>query len=120
MTIGEFARAENVSTSLVRYYEARGVLPLPRRCGNARRYDEDDLARLQRILVARRLGFSLSQVRELMARPSALREVVNERATAVEASIRKARVIRVLLRHALLHEAIRPERYSRLLARIGA
>lgn len=55
-----------------------------------------------------------------MARPSALREVVNERATAVEASIRKARVIRVLLRHALLHEAIRPERYSRLLARIGA
>src|ERR1017187_162587 len=118
MTIGEFARAGNVSTSLVRYYEAQAVLPVPRRCGNARRYDREDLARLQSILVARRLGFSLDQIRELVARPSALGDIVRDRAAAVDAIIRKARVVRALLRHASFHGTLEQERYSEILARV--
>ena len=120
MTIGEFARAGDVSTSLVRYYEAQAVLPPPRRCGNARRYDQDDLARLESILVARRLGFSLGQIRELVARPSALRDIVSERAAAVDAIIRKARVIRALLRHASFHGTLQPKRYWEILARVSS
>jgi len=107
MTIGEFARAGNVGTSRIRYYEARGVLQVPRRCGNARRYDDGDLAKLRSILIARRLGCSL-------------RLTSRARAAAIDATIRKARVVRVLLQHADRHGAFVPERYATILARVGA
>jgi DNA-binding transcriptional MerR regulator len=119
MTIGELARAGNVKASLVRYYESLGVLPEPRRVGNARRYGADSLARLNVILVARRLGLSLSEIREIALDPTALKTIAARRVAEIAAVIREARVQRALLHHASAHGRFAADRYTSILARLA-
>jgi DNA-binding transcriptional MerR regulator len=68
MKIGEFAQSAGVSPSKVRFYEARGLLPsAPRQQNGYRSYGSSDLKRLQRILRAQSLGFTLDQIAGFMA-----------------------------------------------------
>jgi Cu(I)-responsive transcriptional regulator len=68
LTIGELSRRTGTRTETIRYYEKIGLLAPPgRTAGNYRAYGEDDLARLSFIRRARDLGFSIGQVRELLA-----------------------------------------------------
>ena len=65
MTISEVARQVGLQPSAIRYYEQIGILlPAPRISGQ-RRYDETTLYRLAVILQARRIGFTLKEIREL-------------------------------------------------------
>jgi ferredoxin len=41
MAIGEVAQRAGMSTSRIRYYEARGLLPEPDRAAGKRRYGDD-------------------------------------------------------------------------------
>ncbi|MFC0282691.1 helix-turn-helix domain-containing protein [Camelimonas abortus] len=67
LTIGELARRAGSNVETVRYYERIGMLPAPARsAANYRLYDHGHLRRLNFILRARRLGFSLEQVRALL------------------------------------------------------
>lgn len=67
MQIGELAERAAVNVQTVRYYERRGLLPEPDRTpGGYRRYDDHDLLRLRFILRAKELGFTLSEVEELL------------------------------------------------------
>lgn len=67
MKIGELARRGGVGIDTVRYYEREGLLPPARRLASGyRTYSADDLQRLQFVLRAKVLGFTLSQVRELL------------------------------------------------------
>jgi MerR family transcriptional regulator, copper efflux regulator len=67
MKIGELAERGGVDVQTVRYYERRELLPEPRRTGSGyREYDDHDLHRLRFILRAKRLGFTLSEVRDLL------------------------------------------------------
>ncbi|KFN47068.1 hypothetical protein N787_01845 [Arenimonas metalli CF5-1] len=51
----------------IRYYERIGLLPGPVRTGNGYRvYGHHDVARLRFITRGRELGFSLSEIRDLM------------------------------------------------------
>jgi MerR family mercuric resistance operon transcriptional regulator len=66
--IGELARRTQCNIETIRYYERIGLLPQPRRgAGRYRRYDADDVGRLKFIRRARQLGFTLDEVRTLMA-----------------------------------------------------
>ena len=65
-TIGEMARAYNVSLRTLRFYEDRGLL-VPRRQGTARYYAPEDRTRLELILHGKQLGFTLTEIRELLA-----------------------------------------------------
>jgi DNA-binding transcriptional MerR regulator len=68
MTIGALARAAGVNIETVRYYERRGLLAPPARSGSGyRQYDDDALWRLQFVARAKRLGFTLSEIGELVA-----------------------------------------------------
>ena len=68
MRIGELARATNTKTETIRYYEREGILPAADRTdSNYRDYSEDHLATLTFVRRARELGFSMAQVRELLA-----------------------------------------------------
>ncbi len=67
MTIGRFAAEEGVGVETVRFYQRRGLLARPERTGPGyREYTEADRQRLAFIRRARRLGFTLGEISELL------------------------------------------------------
>jgi DNA-binding transcriptional MerR regulator len=66
LAIGELAARAGMSTSRIRYYEARGLLAEPERVAGNRRYTEDVLRRLGIIDAAQRVGFTLDEIRDLL------------------------------------------------------
>ena len=67
MKIGEFARRVGIPIDTVRYYERNGLLPPPaRRASGYRDYHDSDIARLNFVLRAKALGFTLVEIRELL------------------------------------------------------
>ncbi len=64
--IGDLAREFGVTLRTLRFYEHRGLLQ-PRREGLARFYDEKAKARLALILKGKQLGFTLTQIRAMLA-----------------------------------------------------
>jgi len=66
--IGELARAVGVTPQTIRYYEREGLLERPPRTPSGYRlYGDDALGRLRFIRAAQGLGFSLGEIRELIA-----------------------------------------------------
>src|SRR5215208_5738473 len=65
-TIGDLAREFGVTLRTLRFYEDRGLLS-PRREGTARIYDARDRARLAVILKGKQLGFTLTEIRAMVA-----------------------------------------------------
>jgi DNA-binding transcriptional MerR regulator len=61
-SISDLAREFNVTLRALRFYESKGLLK-PKREGNLRLYS----ARLSRILKGKQLGFTLSEIRALVA-----------------------------------------------------
>ncbi|MBN9142475.1 MULTISPECIES: MerR family transcriptional regulator [unclassified Novosphingobium] len=67
-TIGDLAKATDTKVETIRYYERIGLLAKPlRTSGNYRSYGAAELARLSFIRRSRDLGFSLDQIRALLA-----------------------------------------------------
>lgn len=69
ITIGALAQLSGVRAETIRFYEREGVIPPAHRAGagSYRRYDASDAQRLEFVRRARDLGFSLDEVRELLA-----------------------------------------------------
>ena len=68
MKIGEAAQAVEVNPKTLRYYEEVGVLPGPVRTPSGYRdYAPQDVDRLIFVKGARRLGFTLAEIREVLA-----------------------------------------------------
>jgi DNA-binding transcriptional MerR regulator len=65
-TIGDLAREFGVTLRTLRFYEDRGLLS-PRREGTARIYDARDRSRLSVILKGKQLGFTLTEIRAMVA-----------------------------------------------------
>ena len=63
--IGEMAREFGVTLRALRFYEDKGLLH-PSREGHTRLYSEKDKTRLRLILLGRRVGFSLRDVKQIM------------------------------------------------------
>ena len=65
-TSGEFAEKAHVSIRTIRYYDQKNLLkPSTYTKSGARRYTDQDFAKLQQILLLKYLGFSLTDIREL-------------------------------------------------------
>jgi len=68
LTIGRVARSAGLAIDTVRYYEREGLLEKPARTASGyRHYTADAVARLSFIRQAKELGFSLSEIKELLA-----------------------------------------------------
>lgn len=67
-TIGEAARRSGINIETIRFYEREGIVPAPGRSTGGRRvYATDDVDRLVFVKRCRDLGFSLRDVRALLA-----------------------------------------------------
>ncbi|MCI6243268.1 MAG: methyltransferase domain-containing protein [Lachnospiraceae bacterium] len=63
---GEFAKKAHVTLRTIRYYDKQNILvPSARTESGARLYTDEDLAKLQQILLLKYLGFSLEDIREI-------------------------------------------------------
>ena len=63
--IGEMAKKYGVTLRTLRFYEDKGLLT-PKREGTTRLYARRDVARLKLILLGRKVGFSLRDVKQMM------------------------------------------------------
>ncbi len=67
MKIGELAKRTGFTTKTIRYYELLGLVAEPERTPSGYRlYREDDVKRLGFIGKAKRLGFSLDEIRDIL------------------------------------------------------
>jgi MerR family transcriptional regulator, copper efflux regulator len=91
MTIGQIAREAGIGVETIRFYEREGLLERPtRRQSGYRQFEPEAIAQLRFIKQAQRLGFTLREVRELLAlklNPASKRSQLRERALAKVADI---------------------------------
>ena len=91
LTISRLARLGGVNLETIRYYERQGLLPKPpRTAAGYRIYPSETARRLQFIKRAQELGFSLSEIGELLAlrlKPGTKRDAIRARAEAKIADI---------------------------------
>jgi DNA-binding transcriptional MerR regulator len=106
--IAELAREFGITPRALRLYERKGLLS-PRRGGTARRYGRAERERLMLVLRAKRLGFTLAEIRQMIdpprnsADPGALNitrrqcfeqiKLLEERRREIEAAIAELRRI---------------------------
>jgi len=68
MHIGQLAKLAHVPIDTVRYYERHGILPTPAREGSGYRcYEPQDVSRVHFVRRAKALGFTLREIKELLA-----------------------------------------------------
>ncbi len=106
MRIGEVAERSGVRPSKIRFYEARGLLPLPLRRDNGyREYPPGTVAALRFVEEAQALGFSLREIaaaipfrQETGIPPVAILPELERKLADTEARIAAAKVLRRRLR----------------------
>lgn len=102
MKIGELAQRAGVRVDTVRYYERQGLLPPPvRQASGYRSYASSDLSRLRFVRRAKALGFTLQEIRELLALSGrrendmgGLKAAATEKLVDVEAKLTELKRIR--------------------------
>jgi len=104
LNIGQLARSLGINTSAIRYYESIGLLPKPLRQSGWRKYEPSVLERLKVIHTARKIGFSLKDIRILIdgfpkdAEPSLRWQVVAKRKLPeLEAIIERTTALKFLI-----------------------
>ena len=101
--ISELARAAGVGISTVRFYERRGLVnPTARTHGGYRHYDQEALKRLKFIRRAARLGFTLTEVEQILAASTTpelddFGDVITEKVAEIEDRIRDLDRVRLAL-----------------------
>lgn len=93
LTVGKLAKSIGINIETVRYYERMGLLPVPERLASGYRvYNEQAVKRLRFVSRAKSLGFSLEEIKELLAlysNPSTDCEAICEQARMKCADIEK-------------------------------
>lgn len=105
LTIGKIARRSGAAVETIRFYEREGLIEKPARsAAGYRHYRPDVVARLRFIRQAKELGFSLAEIRELLAlrmRPGTtcadIRKRAREKIAAVDRKIEDLQRIRQAL-----------------------
>ena len=103
LTIAKLAQAAGVGVETVRYYQRRGLLVEPPKTGTTRRYGSVDVRRLQFIRHAQAAGFTLEEIKELLASDATddrakVRMLANARVNALNDQIRKLKGARDALK----------------------
>ena len=94
--IGELAEASGLTVRTLHHYEQIGlVVASSRSAGGHRLYGTEDVARLYRVCLLRRLGFSLAEIAEALDDPAwDLRAALSRHLTDLDARLETARSLR--------------------------
>jgi MerR family transcriptional regulator, mercuric resistance operon regulatory protein len=103
LTIGRLAAAGGVGVETIRFYQRKGLLDVPARAGGIRQYASRDVERLRFIRHAQAAGFTLEQIRELLALDAGedrqrARDLAMERVAALDQQIKRLKDARGALR----------------------
>ena len=78
MTIKEVEEQLGLSRATIRFYEKENLL-VPQRNGNTyREYSEDDIAILKKIIIFRKLGFSVAEIKDFIEENVPLQELLEK------------------------------------------
>ena len=104
MTIGRLARAADVGVETIRYYQQRGLLPVPAAVGAFRRYPVELTARIRFVKRAQELGFSLDEIAELLRLEDgtdreSIRQIASARLGQIEHKLVDLERMRKVLKH---------------------
>lgn len=102
LKIGEVAKQTGIGIETLRFYERSGLLDRPARTeGGYRLYDEEALLTLEFIKRAQTLGFTLDEIRQIIADSRSghspcdeVREIVRERLRELDERMRQMRKYR--------------------------
>jgi MerR family mercuric resistance operon transcriptional regulator len=102
LTIARLAEAGGVGVETVRFYQRKGLLPVPASAGAIRHYDDADVERLRFIRSAQRAGFALKEIAELLALDAGtdrarVRELTRTRLAAIDAEMAELAAARAAL-----------------------
>ncbi len=127
LKISDFSRIAQVPVATLRYYDQLDLLKPAQvdRFTEYRYYDVAQLARLNRILALKDLGFSLEQIKALLVKtvsPDELRGMLKLRLADVEREMEEtqARLARVQARLRSLEAEGKPPRYEIVLKPLAA
>lgn len=67
LPIGKLAARTGIAVSAIRYYETQELLAPLRNAGGQRRFRRSDIRRLSFIMIAQQFGFTLPQIRDVLA-----------------------------------------------------
>mgnify|MGYP006346604941 CR=1 FL=1 len=67
ISIGQMAARTGLAVSAIRYYEAEGLVAPERSRAGQRRFRRADIRRLSFVLITQRLGFSITEIRSMLA-----------------------------------------------------
>ncbi len=104
LTIGRLATAAAVGVETIRYYQGRGLLPVPVPTGAFRRYSAAMVDRIRFIKRAQELGFSLDEVSELLdledgADRRSIRRIASDRLAQIETKVADLKRMQRVLKH---------------------
>ena len=107
LSTGKLAKAAGVNIETLRYYENRGLIPEPpRRASGYRHYPEESVERLRFIKGAQELGFTLTEIKELLtlrvdatASKGDVRQRAQEKVVQIEEKIQALEQMRNALAH---------------------
>ena len=105
LSISEVSRATGLRASALRYYEEQGLIRSSARIGGKRHYEPATLRRLSIIALCQEVGFSVAELRDLLARPHGARErwreLAERKLAEIDAHIDTAKATRDVLEAAL-------------------
>lgn len=108
-TISQLAKAAGIPVTTVRYYERiKLVVPEKRSTGNYRLYSDESLKKLMFIRAAQAIGFTLEDIKSLLATESgrtpscgSVQDLIETRLTDIEDKLKDLRHVRKVLKSAL-------------------
>jgi Hg(II)-responsive transcriptional regulator len=108
MTIGKLAKSAGVGVETIRYYQQRGLLPVPEASGSYRYYPVSLGNRIRFIKRAQELGFSLDEISELLSLEdgtdrASIRHIADQRLNEIQIKLVDLNRMKKALSH-LIHE----------------